>query len=1479
MAPGENWTTMRRKSPSSPKPSAQLPARQLISPLLPLLASPAPRPASTMSSAERAADGCPPSESYWDQPDRQDWDFDNTMYCNSTGCSYDARKNPRVAKYAVTVAEFDDCSYEEYEDTVFLCGQCNMKCLRKVNGSKIKSKMTIEQFLAQRGSEEDSFSVTALDLPLPPPQASDFPALPQAAPIPKMTKAEKAMANKINALLLSSDKAAVKPGFAPASPKSARNPEAPKTELSKAQQASCPVAQSSDKLTGAMVISAVPEHAPTPAKAAVKTPPGIISIPADIRHEVLASSPEPSGVTSPIGAMAALHAQHSVACPHDTNACGICRIGITCCECSLMYTAPATKRMRCTKCLHWACDLDQSNSCCGCGTPWIPTNVIKSPDLASGAKQATRFRGGAGSDNASEASSTGTTRDDSTVKIKIAAPTQESLDEIDALTRPSAATSTKEKGKPRTRRQPKSGESSREPLRPSSVSSGHLSTTETVLPKPDYEVPPLAHEYNWAPLPKDVKSLPGYIYDTHKEKTLHIHDDDASHFLKRGDVDINDISNQLDVLLSGNTSWKTMYHSITDLFQFDSIAGSRNEFICFLIGLARSWDDDADCNPAGILKTLINDASALIKTEEELHLAQTALSRIRNKRNQAMTDVKKLTETCDRLRKDRNRLKAALEDIVNSGGTAPNKIQFEGIQEEVALLKDEKAGLVKVIEHDKAALRAVEDENTTMTLQISLMNEDIDDKNALIEEVQAAVSGMMKEYGNLEILHTTTKHELESAKSVITTMKVQHESEQKVYESRIQRLKSRDIGNPPPSDASVGDPNLRKELAIAKECIAFLKKAYKQKSDALKAAESASQKPKVQPPKMANKGPELPKWGFEPPDDLPHSQPYWDYRDAYSDHIAAMVAATVSAIPHIPLSSAISSAITTVSKAGPPPELTQRAKGKRPSGSSRLTSPAPQQPAPLPTSPSPPVIPRPSPPPVLAHASLTMAQIVAGKGSFSGGSESSAVQAAKEKKVTWQMKETSKLIVNKPGARGTRATKLHLRIPRCDATKTLYKSTGSRLINEVISLLNKNANKDEVEAYKANPLISAKWSARSNLLLKCSQPMGEMLKVAFERSIRKNIPEGQVDEDSDVEVLNRPPTTSLKFMAVPRYNEDGSPTDSADLYNDIKTNPLWANVSFFSDPKFLSNNRNAASGIVVLTIVDDEQGNIGKKLMRTMVSFSGTNRPCLRWVDLPVQPFCGQCMMWGHGGFNCTSNILRCSKCGEGHDYKNHEKFCETCKKGAGHICVPKCFNCLGNHFATSKDCDFYKHRTDHEWQVDTFKKHHPSSNTIKKRDENRARNRAAANEMPDWVRRRMAGDYSAKPEDDAGYTKVGRKGKKVTFPFEEPSARIDAVQDDWEHGEEKPAGGSISPIEYIDRVIASHAPSHMKDKSTKEKAQHVEDEVSRLKQRLEDFKATAERTRQSDKTDKPERPVSPVIINLVTPEVHQAGSPEVASL
>ena len=1379
-------------------------------------------------------------------------------------CSYDVKKNPHVAKYAVTVAEFDDCSYEEYNDTVFLCGQCNMKCLRKVNGSKIKAKMPIERFLAQREGKDDSdsFAVDALDLPLPPPVAADFPELPRAALVPKMTKAEKAMAEKINTLLLSDVKgkrSAPAPGklavtAAVKLPPRATPPSPPAT----AATGLPPCAPSINEPCA----TNGPHVEPTPT-------PGVIPILADIRNEVFSPSPCPSGMATPIMAMAFVHAEHALTFSHSTATCGVCRCGITCCKCGTLCLAPGAKRMRCVKCLHWACDLDQTNECCTCGTLWVPEVIVKSPaQSAVIAKPATRFQGGAGSDHTSDNLSTRSAQEDSTVKIQVTAPTQESLDEIDALSRPSTIKPpTKEKGKPRTRRQPKSGQSSCKPSRPSSVASDRLSVTETVLPKPDYEVPPLAHEYNWSSPPADIKDMPGYTHEAHREKVLQLDDEDVTHFVKRGNVDINELSNQLDILLSGDTLWKTMYHSITDLFQFDSIAGSRDDFICLLIGLARSWDEDAECKPADVLKTLINDASSLVKTEEELHLAQTALSRIRNEWNQAMTDVKKLVDTVDRLRKDRNQLKAAMEDIVAAGGTAPTSAQFEGIQAELAQLKDERDRLNKVIEHDKSALRAAEDENTALTLQVSLMDEDFDDKNAVIEALESASTEMMKEHGNLEIAHMSIKAELEAAKAVIATMKTHQEGEQKVYEARIKRLQACGTG-----DGTKSDLDTARELALAKERISYLEKAYKDKSDALKKAQASQNKPATPPPpkapKSASKPNNLPKWGFEPDDDAPRSQPFWDYRNAYSDHIAAMVAATVMAIPHIPLSSAISSAISTVSKAGPPPQL---AKGGKPN--------APRSSSPAPSKTPPPVIPKPSPPPVFNYSKLTMAQVIVGGASFSGGSEASAVNAAKGKKqYTWHALETSKQIVTKPGTKGTRTSELHLRIPRCAATSELYNASGSRLINAVIAIVNKNANSDEIQAYKANPVTSAKWSARSNLLLKCAQPLGEMLKVAIERSIRNGIPEGQVDDDSDIEVLNRPPTTSLKFMAVPRFNEDGTPTDSADLYNDIKSNQAWTDVSFFSDPKFLSKDSEAASGIIVLTIVDDEQGTIGRRLMRSVVSFSGATRPCLRWVDKQVQPFCGQCMMWGHGGFNCTSNVLRCSKCGEGHDYKNHKKFCETCKKGAGHICVPKCFNCLGNHFATSKDCEFHKHRTDRQWQVDKFKEYHPSENTKKKHDENRARNKAA-NNTPDWVKRRMAGDYGAQPNDgNDGFVKVtGKKQKKVTFPSDEGIARINEVNNDWDAADDRKQG-SGSPIAFIDQVIASHAPEHMKDASIRTKSKHVEEEVSRIKKRLEDFRAMSQRTKDSNAKDKPERAPSPVVIDLITPE-NQAGSPEVPLL
>ena len=229
MAPGDSWTTMQRKSPSSStKPSSRAP---LPSKILSPLASPSlsslptapllPPALSALPSGVRASPA--PLESLWDDYPDSYWEVDNDIYCDSMGCSYDARKNPRLATVAAIVVEFDDCSFQEYEDTLFLCKICDISCRRSINKSKIKSKMPLEDFLHRQRSEDDSFSAEAIGLPLPPPSAADFPPLAPSIPnpgpapknvAPKLTKAEKATQAKINALL-SPVTPAVKPAVKP----------------------------------------------------------------------------------------------------------------------------------------------------------------------------------------------------------------------------------------------------------------------------------------------------------------------------------------------------------------------------------------------------------------------------------------------------------------------------------------------------------------------------------------------------------------------------------------------------------------------------------------------------------------------------------------------------------------------------------------------------------------------------------------------------------------------------------------------------------------------------------------------------------------------------------------------------------------------------------------------------------------------------------------------------------------------------------------------------------------------------------------------------------------------------------------------------------------------------------------------------------------------------------------------------------------
>ena len=1398
MAPGDSWTTMRRKSPSSSTKSSSRapPPSKILSPLAsPSLsalpnASSLPPALSASPSGARTSPGSP--ENLWDDQPDSHWEVDNDIYCDSMGCSYDARKKPRLATVAATVVEFDDCSYQEYEDTLFLCKICNISCRRSVNRSKIKSKMPLEDYLRRQRSEDDSFSVEAIDLPLPPPSAADFPPLaPPSAPkisAPKPAKAEKVTQGKINALLsstLSPAKPSAKHRKAPGPAIDVKTPAPPVRKILER-----PATKGPSNLSGGPSATSSPEPSEPP------------PIPAVAPSAFPDRSPS---LATPILAVAALQVAHSSVCPHDPNTCSICRVGITCCKCQIMYTAPGAKRMRCSACLHWACDLDDSETCCSCGVLWVPKPQPPSLalprgsdrcDVPPGTRQpASRIYGGAPSigstedDDDDDDNSSASAAGDNTVRQAVLLPPTpppipaSSADEIDAFAHVRYDES-----------------------RPTSAAAVREGDTSSHYGFENKDIGDLA----WSSTPEPMEAVPGYKHSEWPDSILQCEDGDDYHFVKRGAADISKIADDLDALMSGDTSWKTMFHAINDCFQFNSIRGSPEEFLCMLASLAKAWNDDAECRPLEILTKVINNASALGRVSSRLGTANTALVRIRNERNQARADRKTLIDkflkeqdnyksavaTVERLRRQRNDLKAALEDIRDAPDPLP------GALKELQSRSDDVLNENKSLKETAVALTG---ENKNLSEQLS-------DRNEIITAYERENADLTRQLGDSDVLRVGMKGELDTAKAVIESMRKTMNAEKATFEKQLARAtRGAPSAGPSLGEGSAYQKQLESQLAAATKQIAYLDKAYKDKSASLKDALASQVTPSSndklpkpsnstsvpKSPKTTSKGTpkkaskDLPKWGFEPGTEQ-GSQPFWDHNNKFSEYIAAMVSATVTTLPHIPLSSAIATAIGTVTKAGPPPSKSPATPGKTPSpmkfsGNSSLSS--------YKTSDG-------------TLSQLTMAQMLASASS----ADSDAVKlrptldglmkdAQAKPKPTWRALETSKTLVTKPGAKGTRSSELHLRVPRCNATRAMYSANGTRLLNLIIQFVNDMPDRKARDALKKNALISAKWSARSNLLLRCAKPMDDELKECLEQAIRANIPPNAADSDSaqEVEVLNRPPTTALKFMAVPRFNEDGSPTDSFDLLSDIRANPLWEDVKFFSDPKFLSEAKGAASGLVVLTVVDDNQGNVGRKLMNTMVSFSGAMRPCRRWVDKQIHPMCLQCLVWGHGNYNCTSNMLRCKKCGEAHDYPNHEKFCETCQHGAGKVCVPKCYNCLGNHFADSRDCVFYKHRTSREELADLYKQYHPSPASIQKNEEARKRNAPPKG----WLRQQMEeiNEMDNNDNDNDGFTKVSKGSKRsgVRFPssLEVPSARIDAVP---ENEEDTPLPLASDPLHRLER-------------------------------------------------------------------------------
>ncbi|KAF8701062.1 hypothetical protein AX14_000586 [Amanita brunnescens Koide BX004] len=1051
--------------------------------------------------------------------------------------------------------------------------------------------------------------------------------------------------------------------------------------------------------------------------------------------------------TTPAAFVATTRVRHDALCPHSVTSCPACSRGLVCCKCARLFTPAVARHLACTQCGHVAFTCCGSSSCCVCNKPWLPTDAVLPPMTSA----PLRFRGGAGSD-------TGII---SSPEPDIWAPSpRSSPDEIDDLTaRANIAL-------PVSRAD--SG-SSRASSRASTIG-GPANFDATPLPTPDFST-----------LSED--SVDGFVHPSFPDRAI-LDKNDRRHFLGRGDLSISSLRLYARRIFTDTTHWISAGHLLVDIFSGATINGSRDDFRRFvlLVGtqlgfgdLAQSMSESLDVNQkmadeymrlrdvASTWKQKAKDnaksAKEGRKARDELTKARDDITAILEEREVLIQQRREFMAKDDQLATELNRVHRDYGNAIDDN--AKFAATIETLEQNMTLVKNElynTKNLLSIAEHhrDKA-----EQDCGAAVLRFDKEVADRKRDKAFYEARILALSGPAVPTSQPDSESPLTAAAID--KAALTTRVNNLKKELLVHDTELAKLRSE-------VSLSSDVNTLRAELAEAKAVAARLSGMYEEKSkdfreselerlallgkQILADGEARKDAPPSRPRPASRRGRQRSRSdgraSTPAPVTLPSeatpasSQPFWQDEPLFTKHVAAVTTATMSALPHLPFEAAIANAFTTVRNVGPPPPLKM---DKRP-GKQRSGAPSP-----------------PTPAPAIPHGNFTFADMV--KATTSNNNEDST-----KKKPTWRAMETSKALVLRPSTKGTRVSELHLKIPKTADSAELFRLKGTALLERIAKIVNDHSEPAPRMALRENPLVLVKWSMKGNLVLKCAKPMDDLIKDGIKSALEYFFP----SPSAEIMILNKPPTTALKFLAVPRHNLDGSDTDDMDLLNDLTAHPMWADVELWASPKFINLKQGMAGATVVVSVVDNNQGTVGRRLMGTMVDFSGCLRPCKRWVELLSQPFCGQCQSWGHPGARCPANVLICARCGGTHDYRQHDRYCDTCKKGPGHSCTPFCRNCRGSHMSTSKECPFYLGRTSKERHAELY------AEIEAKYPRNNPKGAQAGPTRKSGGARKKVG--FSKP-DAEGFIQVGTPG----------IARIDAIPEPEAPASIKPTDGSIVNI------------------------------------------------------------------------------------
>ncbi|KAF8689760.1 hypothetical protein AX14_003186 [Amanita brunnescens Koide BX004] len=578
----------------------------------------------------------------------------------------------------------------------------------------------------------------------------------------------------------------------------------------------------------------------------------------------------------------------------------------------------------------------------------------------------------------------------------------------------------------------------------------------------------IANDPQPSPFPEPVpppafNDVVGRIHRRFPLASLKVDDEDSRHFLARDNTRVDDIANETDYLLSSHTSWPSILYFIRDTMKFESIQGPVTDFQVVLSGLAEIWSDASSFDARELLRDMLDASRLLPKAETEIDRLELVSARYRNERNATRTQLKTTDTELSRLRQAANdtldsnaRLLTEIDQLRTTDAVVAARERDEAqlaLKDAIAHAKTSMAKQVSRYQH----LVNIADKRIS---RIQQLEKEMAEKDAYILNTEREHAEIYREREAAERLVATLKQQLQDATTLFETMREARRHDQEDFDERTASFKKHiaelnaKLNLLPP-----GEAELRSLVADANERAGIAEEEYRKKSAELKLSNkeiSALKAKLTKPPTAGEKhtkaeGPDTAKapkkeqtqaqsskkvrWSFEPVDES--SQPFWDHSNEYSCYIANMVAATVTALPNIPMQTAISTAIETVRAAGPSILSQSPTAAKNPSASETKRAPSPGSTSSSATplrrsrapSPSPPK-PAPTTATNAPAASMTFAQMAA---TVLDPPAAAPVHPAKAKP-TWRAIETNKSLVLRPGTKGTRVSELHIRIPKVAAT-------------------------------------------------------------------------------------------------------------------------------------------------------------------------------------------------------------------------------------------------------------------------------------------------------------------------------------------------------------------------------------------------------------------------------------------------------------